>query len=250
MKDCNANRETEDVSRDSFSLEAETIHFCQRALLWHYLGAESYCFSPSILQGMLPALAAFVGRRCLCLIRCLCIKWICWTFWKQIFCSNKTDCGCHFKALHRSCKWFRNSASVSVIPTCTLLCMPCAHVCRIKNADGCRWWPWGPSQPWIALTSISWDLTHTLQPGALIQLYPGPLAFLRWTIRMAASSLAPELLQGFLGLPSGMSCVMPDAHLGDWWPPYFIHSEFPCLAYYDKPCLYKHFLILAWFFLF
>lgn len=93
--------QTEEISRDGFSLKAEIVHLCQRALVWQCPGAESYCSSSIILQGMLPALAGFVGRRrCLCLIRCLCIKWICWTFWKQTFCSNKIRCGCHFKALH------------------------------------------------------------------------------------------------------------------------------------------------------
>lgn len=69
---------TEEISRDSFSLEAEIIHLCQTALVWRCPGAESYCSVPVILQGMLPALAGFDERRkCLCLIRCLCIKQIC-----------------------------------------------------------------------------------------------------------------------------------------------------------------------------
>lgn len=51
--------QTEGISRDSFSLEAEILHLCQRAQGWQCLGAESYCSSPGILQGMLPALAGY-----------------------------------------------------------------------------------------------------------------------------------------------------------------------------------------------
>lgn len=157
--------QTEGISRDSFSLEAEIIHLCQRAQVWQCLGAESYCSSPGILQGMLPALAV-ARRRCLCLIRCLCIKWICWTFWKQTFCSNKIDCGFHFRTPHSSCKWFRDS--VSAIPTHAPYSACFRPLCvGLKMQMGCRWWPWGSSQPWIALTILTWDLTHTLQPGAL-----------------------------------------------------------------------------------
>lgn len=121
-------------------------------------------------------------------------------------------------------------------------------MCRIKNTDGYRWWPWGPSQAWIALTiHLTWDLTHILQPGALLQLHLGPLASLRWTTRVAASGPAPELLWGCPRLPSDMRCVMPDAHLGHWWLPCIIHSEFPWFAFYDKPCIDKHFLIFFFF---